>query len=510
MAMLSQIYKEFNVKVPLTEIFKAPFIRNLSKFIETAREDKYTPVEPVEKKEYYTLSPPQTRLFFQWQVREGVSIAYNLPQVMELKTKLDKKRLGRTFQQLIRRHESLRTSFEVINNEPVQRIHEGTRGLAPLPIELAASTIKNFIRPFDLTREPLFRVGLLETGEKCILMVDMHHIISDGISIDILFEEFKTLYGGEALPLPRVQYKDYAGWRNRQIHKERDRRTQMEIYWLKQFEGELPVLNLPVDNPRPQLHSIEGGSVEFQLGKEGTAALKNLALKNQATVFMILLALFNVLLSKLGGGEDIIVGTPTAGRKHPDTQQIIGMFANALALRNYPRGKKTFKQFLADLRKRAVQAFENEDYPFEELLEKLKLKRDASRTPLFDVMFAFYSHDAPMNQTTAENRENHRETISKYDMTLSALETRDRLLFTLEYRTCLYKPQTIDNFIRYFKKILADVPRDPDKPIAEIEIIEEKEQTELLEKIWDKKGKSLTREKRTGPELPVMEAEFDF
>ncbi|UCH97422.1 MAG: amino acid adenylation domain-containing protein, partial [Candidatus Aminicenantes bacterium] len=307
--LLSRIQKEFNVKIPLAEIFRTPTIKGLSGYMQEAAKTRYAAIEPVEKRDYYALSSAQQRLYILQQM-DLAGTAYNMPEIIPLAEleKLDIEKLKNCFRKLIKRHESLRTSFEMKEEEPVQRVHdevefeieyclatedtentEGTRGLAPLFKDLVASTLKSFIRPFDLSRAPLLRVDLINKGEKeYILMIDMHHIISDGISHRILVTDFIKFYKDETLtPLP-IQYKDFSAWQNSE--KEKFKIKQQETYWLNRFEGEIPVLNIPTDYPRPRIQDFAGSAVSFEIPAHSTAALKIMARKEGCTLYMVLLA----------------------------------------------------------------------------------------------------------------------------------------------------------------------------------------------------------------------------
>ncbi|UCH97246.1 MAG: amino acid adenylation domain-containing protein, partial [Candidatus Aminicenantes bacterium] len=488
---ISRIHQYFNIRLTLADIFKTPTIRGLARTIKGAVriEDKYYPIEKVEKKEYYLLSSAQKRLYILDQV-EFASTSYNMPEVYQLAEEPDKSRLEQAFRQLIQRHESFRTSFIMPDDEPVQQIHdevkfeieyfdlatENTEGVAP-----PTSTIKNFIRPFGLSRPPLLRAGLIKTeNEKSLLLVDMHHIISDGISMTIFQKELAALYHSKQLPPPIIQYKDYAQWQHKESRKEKMKRQ--EEYWLKEFKGEIPVLNLPTDFPRPTIQSFAGNTLYFQLGKEQAEVLNLLAATEHTTLFMILFAIFNILLAKLGGQENIVVGTPTAGRRHADLENIIGMFINTLALKNYPSGDKKFSEFLAEVKTKTLDVFENQEYQFEDLVELLNVPRDASRNPLFDVMFVLQNieeketHQPGLEMTPYKYLNN----ICKFDMTLITEETDVGLSFDLGYCTRLFKEETIRFFISYLKKIISLVTTNPQIKISEIEFISDQEKKKIL------------------------------
>ncbi|MHC5062247.1 MAG: non-ribosomal peptide synthetase, partial [Planctomycetota bacterium] len=292
------------------------------------------------------------------------------------------------------------------------------------------------------------------------------------------------------LPPLRIQYKDFSQWQNSE--KEKESIKLQEAYWLEVFSGEIPVLNLPLDYPRPVVQRLEGSTVSFGLPRQQTEILKNLALNRGATLYMVLLAVVNVLMARLSDQEDIVIGTPVAGRRHADLEQIIGMFVNTLALRNQPEGSKTFEAFFREVKTNTLKAFENQDYPFEDLVDKVAVNRDAGRNPLFDVMFTLQNlEDAakvtgmkPAQELSGETRwyEKNRE-AAKFDMSLTGVEIAEELSFHIQYSTSLFKPAAIERFIDYFKTIidsLRSLLKNPGKKLLEIEMLTEREKQELL------------------------------
>ncbi|MCP5106774.1 MAG: amino acid adenylation domain-containing protein, partial [bacterium] len=485
--VISRIHKAFNVRLSLADIFQAPDIRRLSAYINASVEDEYFSIEPVEKKEYYPLSSAQKRLYVLDQM-EFESTAYNIPALFELSEAPDPERLEAAFKQLIKRHESFRTCFIMVNDEPVQRVMDDADFLISLYPSLTSagtpgslSLTSGFIHPFNLSRAPLLRAALMEAAEgRPLLFVDMHHIISDGISMEIFQRELPAAYDSKELPPLKLQYKDFARWQTRESRKEEI--EAQEAYWLKMFAGEIPVLNLPFDYARPVVQSFEGSNVSFELGRGETAALKQLAREERATLFMVLAAVFNLLLSKLSGQEDIVVGSPAAGRRHSDLENIIGMFVNTLPMRNQPTGEKCVTDFLQEVKARTLEVFENQDYQFEELVERLSVVRDTGRNPLFDVMFAMQNMETEAAGDTGLKLSAPRyETgISKFDLTLFAAEAAEGLSFELEYSTNLFKEETIQRFIGYFNRVVSLVLENPDQHISEIEIISREEKREIL------------------------------
>lgn len=486
MSLLAQISKQLNVEVPLKELFDLPTIEKLSKFIEGAEEIVYSKIERIEEKEYYETSSAQKRMFTLNQLSKG-EINYNIPFVMILEGKLERDRVEECFRKLIQRHEAYRTSFELVDGEIMQRIHKEV----PFKVEfeeintdteeIIKAEAEKFIKPFDLSKAPLLRVRLIKLREeKHVLMLDIHHIITDGTSMSIITEEFTKLYKGESLEELRVQYKDYSAWENKMMAS--DAIKKQEEYWTKILSGDLPVLNLPTDYPRPSIQSFEGETIGFTLDSDVTEKLKKICKSSGATLYMALLSAYNILLSKYTGQEDIIIGAVTAGRSHIDLQNMVGMFVNTLAMRNYPEGNKTFNEFLQEVKKNTLAAFENQDYQFEKLVEKKDISRDLSRGALLDTVFVL-QNTAPM-EIELENiriREyEYRVKVSKFDITLEAVEKEKEIKFNLEYCTRLFKRETIEEMIKHFKNILKEAAENSGLKLCEIDMLSEEEKREIL------------------------------
>ena len=484
-ALTFKIQKQLGVDMPLIQVFKTPTISGLGAYLKQAKKSEYKTIEPVELKEHYCLTPVQKRLYFLQQLVPNSS-AYNVPGIMTVDKHVGKEKLEAIFKTIIRRHEILRTSFTVINNEPRQIIHE------EVPFEIGIVSMGNGAwnlddngqgAPFDLSRAPLLRVAIVkEDDDKYILALDMHHVICDPISHDVLLEEFNMLNRGMELPGMGLQYKDYSEWQNSK--EQLSKIKQQETYWVDLFSDEYPVLALPLDFPRPQMQSFEGASVNFILQEGQDRLLKKMAAENNVTLYMLILAIYNVLLAKLSGQEDIIIGMPISLRLHENLEKMIGMFVNTLAMRSYPAGYKTFSEFLQEVKTRTLEAYMNREYPFEELVEKISIKRDAGRNALFDVVFNHLNQPgAPADDTgiAGDNLYRHTKGTSKFDMNLSALELDKSIYFYFEYCTRLFKAETIDRITGYFKKIVSDVLMRPDEKIATLEIISPAEKKQILE-----------------------------
>ncbi|MCU0290324.1 MAG: condensation domain-containing protein, partial [Acidobacteria bacterium] len=422
------------------------------------------------------------------QQLEPTGIAYNIPLIIGLREDIQVEKLPGVFKQLIKRHDSLRTSFHMLHDVPIQKIDEEVQFEIKVFAELFSKSdppeaIKSFIHPFDLSCAPLLRVGLVKNRDgSLILLIDMHHIITDGTSQEVLKHDFMSLYKGEPLPTLRLQYKDFAEWQN--SNKEREKLKSQESYWLKEFAGEIPVLELPVDYPRPLMQSFAGNRFAFEITDEEKQALNERALQSGATLFMVLAAILNILLTKLSGREDIIIGVPVAARRHADLEKIIGMFVNTLALRNYPNGEKSFSGFLDELKDRTLAAFENQEYQFEDLVEKVVIHRDMGRNPLFDVLLVVQN----VKKTPGEGfhgfetveKEGEIIQVSKFDLEINAWETGEGINIVFGYCTQLFKQETIERFIIYFKKITSFIIQSPGIRIKDIEIISDEEKEQIL------------------------------
>ncbi|WP_432401626.1 amino acid adenylation domain-containing protein [Wukongibacter sp. M2B1] len=481
--LVSEIHKEFNAEVPLKEVFKSPTISQIAQYIKGAEENIYASIEPIEQKEYYPMSSAQKRLYILSQL-EGADISYNMPNIMIVEGKIDVVRFEEAFKELVERHEAFRTSFETIEGEAVQKVHENVDfciTYVEATDQKAEEIAKTFVKPFNLSKAPLLRVSLVKIKEdRYWMMIDMHHIISDGVSTGIVIREFTELYEGRSLPELKIQYKDFSHWQNQLFTS--DVIKNQENYWMSMFKGEIPVLDMPLDFQRPPLQSFEGDTIEFRGGKELAQSLKQLTSQTGSTLYMVLLAAYNVLLYKYTRQEDIIVGSPIAGRPHDQLQNIVGMFVNTLAMRNYTRGEKTFEALLKEVKENALKAYENQDYPFEELVDKLNLKRDMSRNPLFDTMFTMQNTDSGESEVQDLNFNpwEMEERVSKFDISLDALEEKEGILFSLEYCTRLFTKETMERIAKHFINILEVIAENPSVKISEINMLSQEEKQQLV------------------------------
>jgi len=478
--LVSRVQKELNIEIELTAFFDSPTIRGITRLGGDGGGEPAagSVIEPAARKEYYAVTSVQKRMYLMQQMAPG-STGYNTIQPVRIEGRPDVSEMTAVFLRLINRHEGLRTSFHMIKGEPVQRIHPDvpfeieTFEPGDLKIEMQMKALR---KPFDLARPPLFRVLLGKIREdEFLLMLETHHIISDILSFGIFIHDFATLYAGQELPPLKLQYKDFSEWQGRDDVKERLKRQ--EEFWLNRFREPIPPLDLPLDFPRPERRDFSGFSAGFTLDAEESAALRKLASEQNVTLFMLLLSIFNVFLGKICGGEEIVVGVPIAARVHPDLHSIIGMFANTLALSNCHLGDMAFHEFLADVKTRTLQAFQNQEFPFEQLVGRVVTHREPGRNPLFDVMFNFRGADTigetpeaiiPGLKLTLRDYEADR---SKFDITLYARENGDIIECSFACAAQLFRRETAEVFCDYFREVSASVLEDPGQDIANIEIL---------------------------------------
>jgi fengycin family lipopeptide synthetase D len=490
--LVAKVHEAFDNQLPLAEVFAKPTVREITAVIKEQagtpdQGEKFQAIQPAEPKEWYTLSSAQKRLYVLQQM-DPDSVTYNMPHVIQLAKGTGKGKLAETFGKLSQRHESLRTTFEIVEDQAMQKVHPAGELVFELE-EYRSSTagrttgqiIQDFVKPFDLAVAPLVRAGLVETEEgNHLLMVDMHHIISDGFSVEILTQDFNAFFTGRELSPLRIQYKDYAQWQEKQ--KEDGMLRKQEEYWLKQLEEIPPSLQLPLDYERPSVQSFEGQTIEFEIGQDETGALNKIAAGVGATVYMTMLAVTNIFLAKICNQEDIVVGTPVAGRGHADLDRVIGMFVNSLVLRNRPASVKTFEEFLKEVKDNTLDSFENQDYQFEDLVDKLTGDRDSARNPLFDVMFAFQAGSLDIPETPRretghgdtgqlpEKQYFYENKTAAFDIYLNGVEVNNRMILLMEYSTTLFKEESIRRLIGYFKEVVSQVAGNKDIPLEDINI----------------------------------------
>lgn len=448
----------------------------------------------------FPLSFAQQRLWFLHEI-DPSSAAYNMPLAFRLSGHLQVSALQRALDEIIRRHEILRTTFDVLDENPVQLIAAAgeltltVTDLSSLPPSLAEAEAERLMseeaqRPFDLKLGPLIRAMLMRLAtDEHVLLVTMHHIISDGWSQTILMNELSAIYEAAVAsrdsPLPElpIQYADFAEWQRKWLQGEV--LDQQLDYWRKHLTGAPASLELPTDRPRPAVQTFNGARHSFSLSRDLSARLVELSRREDTTLFMTLLTGFYVLLHRYTGETDIVVGTPVANRNRQELESLIGFFVNTLALRANLSGDPTFRELLAQVRNVSLEAYAHQDLPFDMLVEELSPIRDWSRNPLFQVMFALQNMPEAASQSLGLTITpvDVKTTQAQFDLILDAIEFEGQLHLTFVYNTDLFDSSTIESMATHFKVLLAGVVANPGHPIGTLSLLTAKEQIYLGQRL---------------------------
>jgi amino acid adenylation domain-containing protein/non-ribosomal peptide synthase protein (TIGR01720 family) len=503
--VISRIHQEMDVMIDLKDLFSHSTIEKLGKFISKSAFNSFEKIQPVAEAEYYDVSHSQKRLWIFDQFDKGLT-AYNFTQGYIIEGKLDSKAFKKAIDELVRRHEVLRTTFVSVNGEPKQKINPACNsGFELKSIDLRKdqfqdNTIEELINneldiPFDLTNGPLLRAYLIQAeAEKTIFLLSMHHIITDGWSMQVLFEEITLCYNSfcngkiPTLNELQIQYKDFAAWQNEELTE--DKLANPKNYWLQQFSNEIPVLELPTDFPRLVDKTFSGNKIDFFLGKGIKEELALLGQKKEASLFMVLLAAVKVLLNKYTGQTDIVVGTPVAGRNRIDLENQIGFYVNTIPLRTAFNEYDSFEQLLIKVKDSTLNGFEHQLYPFDKLIEDLDLPRDMSRSPLFDVLVVLQNTELRTQEELQMNNVRVSElpigsTTSKFDLTFNFSETDGIIQVTLEYNSYLFSNSRIARIKDHFAELLNSILEHSNKPVYSLSYLPEAEKHLLLEKFND-------------------------
>ena len=484
----------------LTPILKAELAERKSEiltFLNQANIDSPKLIKSISREQDLPLSFAQQRLWFLNQL-EGQSATYNISRALRLSGKLNLTALEQAFQTIVERHETLRTSFQVVNDSPVQVIApQICFNLAVIELKKIANKeqstqVEKLVnqqiqKPFDLSQAPLLRVTLLQLEEQSyILLLTIHHIISDGWSMGILIRELSSLYQAfcrrEPNPLPElpIQYADFAQWQREWLQGEV--LTRQLNYWKAQLTDAPRLLELPIDHPRPPVQTFQGRRQQIQLNAELMQQLKTLSKQSEATLFMTLLAAFATLLYRYTSQADIVIGSPIANRNRSQIEPLIGFFVNTLALRVNLDGNPNFKELLTRVRQIVLDTHEHQDLPFEKLIEELQPERSLSYSPLFQVMLVLQntpSSNLELPDITLTPLELDTET-AKFDLTLSITETDQGLKGVWEYSTDLFNGETITRMAIHFQTLLEGIIANPNQPVSQLPILTEAERQQVL------------------------------
>ncbi|MEL4011745.1 amino acid adenylation domain-containing protein, partial [Bacillus velezensis] len=490
-AIITEIKKRMNIEVPIGEIFKNDSVIALDHYL-TANQylTHQNTIERAPKKEFYATSPMQKRMYM-LSMMEDERGAYHIPMALLVKGEIDLYRLENAFKQFIDRHEILRTGFELKSNELIQKVynHVDFKLEFEKPTltendsikDLTSHYCKQSIAPFDLSKPPLMRAKIIMIGKnKHIVVVNFHHIISDGASQGILVNEIWDLYHNKNLFELNVQYKDFVEWENK--YKQSKEIKKQKEYWLDVYRDLPPKLELPYDYKRAIVDTTEGASMYIRLDNSLAKKVRFIAKETGTTLYMLMLSAYYILLNKYTGESDIVVGTASSGRIHKDLQDVFGVFVNTIALRNNVDSVKSFKDFLEQVKENTIAAFENSEYQFDELVRSIDYKRDSNKNPLFDTMFVL--EDAKLFTKESENLMISPITFdldnAKFDLTFNVLDFEEDIILNIEYRTGLFKANTIERISETYINILKGTTKNIDTVLNDIDIFSEEDKMILL------------------------------
>ncbi len=496
--LINEYQKNFNVKISLVEIFKHTTLDSHSQLVKSASNQTFKNIEVVDQQKSYPISDAQNRLWILSQY-EGGSEAYHLPQhfVVELD---DVQSFGKAIEAVFERHEILRTVFRKNEN---QEINQWILPFNKLKFEidykdfsgeiLATEKAEKYIeddiyKAFDLEKGPLVRMGLFKINEnQYVFYYNMHHIISDGWSIDILHRDVMAYYNFFTnniplnLPELNIQYKDYASWQLKQVASEDSNLSKK--YWLEQLQGEIPTIDLPSIKKRPAVKTYNGHNLSFQLPSDVTQELRTISQEAGGTLFMGLLTIWKIMIYRYTSQNDITVGTAVAGRDHADLVDQIGFYVNTIALRNKISSEKSFRQTLIDIKETTLTAYDHQMYPFDKVVNDLNKPINLSRNPLFDSILTLQNIGDRNDKKTVKS-----DTVydlgsakAKFDLSVTFEEMEESLSFDVVYNIDVYDGAMISNLMLHFKNILKEVLKNPDIPINTIDyLLPEEKKTQLI------------------------------
>ncbi len=495
--IINRIKKDYKTDLNFEDIFKAPTLGEFSTYLDTvlsreeALSDDAQDLIPVEEQDHYELSPTQRRVWLLSQF-DDASVAYNNFDVFSISNQLDKEVLLETLHVIVERHETLRTSFEVVDGLPKQKIWP-TNEIAldiqtiNLKSEKAVGDFGDIasaeaLTPFKLNAPPLFRVSVIHTSESTYILLNIHHIISDYWSARIMFKEILKVYqqlliGGSANLSPlQIQYKDYTAWLYKQL--ESDQMIQHEQYWLDKFATPVEDLKLPYDRKRTPLKTFNGSYFQKTLDKDLVPAVIDFAKRSDATPFMVLMATVKALFYRYTGQTDIVVGMPEAGRDHVLLEDQIGFYANTVAIRTSFAEQDSFKQLVGKVKKEIIEGYEHRLYPFDVLITKLNHKRDMSHSPLFDVMIIEKRLDEDFSQgDLIYDGLDDIHSVSKFDLSIDFRWNDEVMILGVEYNTDLFDKATIQRFYEHFQKMLKTGVEDHSAGINTIDYLSDVEKS---------------------------------
>ena len=464
--LIMKMQRAFHVNVSIKELYQFPTVRKLAAEISNLRSQQYQRIPLAYKSNFYPISSSQKRIYYAWKT-DPESVAYNVPVAIELKGRLDVDKLRKSLQQLITRQDALRMSFPSVGEPVLQITDQVEANIQRIACERKrwSHQIGELVQPFDLACGPLFRISLLEDTDTHLLFLDFHHIIIDGQSVTWFIEELFTLYSDCELLPAGASYRDFVLWEQGNAKCEDQR-----AYWTEQFVGEIPTLELPIDFPRPAVLTMEGKRKEFYLNEKTVKQLQRLSQKLEVSLHAIFFTLYNLLLAKYAGQQDIVIGIPVLGRRHPDLNRTLGMFVNNLAIRSRLMGEATFQDTVQQTFDQLYEAYDHQDVAFSDLIDILDISVQAGRNPLFDTMFMYQIADTSDKQVAdlEISRFSFDPGFSKFDLSMEVTEEGNRISYALEYSTSLFQEATILRMTRGFERLVESAVANPEIQIRNL------------------------------------------
>ncbi|MFW0739604.1 amino acid adenylation domain-containing protein [Flavobacterium sp. T12S277] len=499
--LINHYHKAFEVKLGLKEIFASTTIKAHAALIENSEVKKHTSIQKIQDAEDYPVSAGQRRLWILSQFAGSTGV-YNMPFRQTLKGTYDLGCFSKAIELAVDRHEALRTVFKVNDEGEVRQLVKTTAELGFTVNHIDYTTdlhqdtnVALYIKEdayaaFDLTDGPLVRASILQlSDDEYIFCYNLHHIISDGWSMDVLAKDVFALYeqlleGKEpVLPLLKIQYRDYAVWQEEQLKQEQN--NIHKEYWLKTLAGELPALDLPYQKVRPTVKTYAGNSLKTYITPEITNRLKKYGQQQGGSLFIGLLAAWNILFHKYTSEKDIIIGTPVAGRDHADLSDQIGFYINTLALRNTIGPEESFESFYHTAKENTLRSYEHQMYPFDHLVDDLDIRNDTGRSAIFDVMLMLQNmrevaENKKLKQSAFSTIEDQGYKVSKFDMDIAFQEQGDYLSFNVTYNTDLYSKEAASRIMEHYKQLLEVLLENPTQQIKNIDYISKEEKQQLI------------------------------
>ncbi|MEN5196995.1 amino acid adenylation domain-containing protein [Sphingobacterium faecium] len=482
--LLTKINEYLKVELTITDIFGSPTIKSLSQLVNISSKKEINSILKAPRKKFYNLTPSQRLMYITSQLYD-VGTTYNIPQIIKLDNTINVRLLEVAVNKIIQRHEILRTSFIVEDQTPVQVISEKIEfelGYEKIDDSQLEARVKKSIMKFDISTPGLFRMKIFElNGGGSVLFLDFHHLIMDGVSLDIFYSELNSLYLGNRLEDVPIQFKDYSEWRQNQDNQ--NAFLQQKKYWIDKFSKAIEPLNLPLDFQRPAIFKYRGSNYAFEMDSSLYEKLKSFVAQNGLTMFTFLFGAFSIMLSKYSRMSDLIVGTANANRNNKDVMKSIGLFMNLVPLRVFPEPEKKVNSFFTELVNDVLQAFENQSYSIENIINEFEIHHDVSRNKLFDVLFVFQNIDSFNDKFLGMSAErlNFCGESARYDLTLIVEEAKGTIKLLFEYNTALFKEDTIRGMNNLFLKILGESVKFPDLSIGNIELLNYEERENLIE-----------------------------